>query len=151
MLRQAVVRSEEIKTYPTKRKRDDDSTSVKKGKRDVEEDNDSTSEYNIKEDSAYINLFAMQQRILKGMLELENIGNISCSQDKMENAIIVGKEKSFSNEERHKIITDQRFSGSVVSCVSEDLSARDIDDCSFEAPLDFRKEHPFDMEMEFIL
>uniref|UniRef100_A0A7S4QJT5 Uncharacterized protein n=1 Tax=Ditylum brightwellii TaxID=49249 RepID=A0A7S4QJT5_9STRA len=68
----------------------------------------------------------------------------------MKNTIIVGMEMSFSNEEKRKIITDQRFSGSVVSCGSEDLSTGDIDDCSIEALLDFRKEHPLDMEMEFI-
>eukprot|EP00957_Ditylum_brightwellii_P205620 15344652-Ditylum_brightwellii.AAC.1 len=57
---------------------------------------------------------------------------------------------SFSDEERSKIITDQRFNGSVVSCDSEDVSTGDMGECSVGVPLDFRKEHPLDMEMEFI-
>eukprot|EP00957_Ditylum_brightwellii_P145951 11114742-Ditylum_brightwellii.AAC.1 len=57
----------------------------------------------------------------------------------------------FSSGEQSKIYTVPGLAASVVSCDSVDCySIEDTDDESLSAPLDFRKEYPLDMEMEFI-
>uniref|UniRef100_A0A7S4VA84 Uncharacterized protein n=1 Tax=Ditylum brightwellii TaxID=49249 RepID=A0A7S4VA84_9STRA len=71
-------------------------------------------------------------------------------QETVKHVAIEGMEMGFSNEVQNKINTVPGLTASVVSCESVDYSAEDEDNESLSAPLDFRKEYPLDMEMEFI-
>mmetsp|Transcript_4095 Transcript_4095/g.6204 ORF Transcript_4095/g.6204 Transcript_4095/m.6204 type:complete len:200 (-) Transcript_4095:78-677(-) len=71
-------------------------------------------------------------------------------QETIKHVAIEGMEMGFSNGEQSKICSVPGLTASVVSCDSVDYSVEDADDESLSVPLDFRKEYPLDMEMEFI-
>uniref|UniRef100_A0A7S4QM53 Uncharacterized protein n=1 Tax=Ditylum brightwellii TaxID=49249 RepID=A0A7S4QM53_9STRA len=71
-------------------------------------------------------------------------------QETVKHVAIEGMEMGFSNREQSKISTVPEITASVVSCDSVDYAIEDTDDEDSLAPLDFRKEYPLDMEMEFI-
>uniref|UniRef100_A0A6U3PQ74 Uncharacterized protein n=1 Tax=Ditylum brightwellii TaxID=49249 RepID=A0A6U3PQ74_9STRA len=71
-------------------------------------------------------------------------------QETIKHVAIEGMEMGFSNGEQSKICSVPGLTASVVSCDSVDYSVEDADDESLSVPLDFRKEYPLDMDMEFI-